>query len=101
MTIVIRKRRFGKTTELIKKAAETKGYIVCINLNECSRVFAVSKEMGLDINFPISFDEFLSKKYHGQGIKNFLIDNADMLLQELSSVPISCISMTYSSDTTQ
>jgi hypothetical protein len=51
-------------------------------------VFAVSKEMGLNIPFPMSYDEFLSHKYHGVGVKSVHVDNADLLLQYISDVPV-------------
>jgi hypothetical protein len=85
--------RSGKTTELIRLSAETGGYIVCLNMDEASRIQFQSQEMGLKIPFPITFDEFKSHQYYGRGIKGFLIDNADMLLKSMSSVPVLAITM--------
>lgn len=83
----------GKTTELIKKSAETGDYIVCHRLDESNRIQAEAQEMGLQIPLPITYDEFLKKRYYGKGISGFLIDNADMFLQSLSNVPINSITV--------
>lgn len=83
----------GKTTQLIKISAETGAYIVCLNMDEAARIQHQSQQMNLKIPFPITFDEFISRKYYGAGIKGFLIDNIEMLLQSMSNVPILAITM--------
>ena len=93
MRMIYRPRGEGKTTELIKISAEKQQYIVCINQMECSRIFSQARLMGLDIPFPITFDEFIKREYYGKGIKGFLIDNADQLLQYMSSVPVEAITV--------
>ena len=55
----------------------------------------LAKEMGLNINFPLSFSEFIKNEYYAKGIKKIHIDNADMLLQKLTNVKIATISMNY------
>lgn len=94
MKVICRGRQEGKTIEAIKMSAETGSYIVCYSQRECSRVFQVAQEMGLNILFPISFDEFLSKKYYSRHIKGFIIDNADMLLQHLTPIRVECVTLT-------
>ena len=81
-------RQTGKTMELIKLSAEGWYYIVCHSRQEAHRVYGKAIEMGLDIPLPITYDEFLGRQYHSRGVRGFLIDNADMLLSRLSSVPI-------------
>jgi hypothetical protein len=76
----------GKTTKLIKMASETDGYIVCHSIDECSRIFADARMLGVKINQPITYEEFRSKKY-GR-IKNFYIDNIENFLQYLTNVPV-------------
>ncbi len=94
MQIISRKRRMGKTTELIRMSAETFAYIVVPTKNDASKVSQMAREMGLDIPFPLSFDEFIRGQYYGKNIKGFLIDNADMLLQYMSKgVAIKAISL--------
>jgi hypothetical protein len=83
----------GKTTELIKKSAESGDYIVCHQLAEVNRIQMEARRMGLRIPLPITYDEFLKKRYHSKGISGFLIDNADMFLQSLSDVPINNITV--------
>jgi len=82
--LIIRPMRGGKTTELIKRCAERGGYIVCRSLEEAGRIFGQAKQMGLKIPFPISYDEFVNRKYYGKGVKKFHIDNIDMLVIYIS-----------------
>lgn len=94
MQIILRKKQMGKTAELIRMSAETLAYIVVPTKNDASKVSQMAKEMGLDIPFPLSFDEFIRGQYYGKNIKGFLIDNADMLLQYMSKgVAIKAISL--------
>lgn len=93
MKKIIDKIRSGKTTQLIKMSAETGAYIVCLSMEDAARIQRQSQQMNLKIPFPITFDEFVSRKYYGAGVKGFLIDNADMLLQSMSNVPVLAITM--------
>lgn len=83
----------GKTTELIKKSAESGDYIVCSRHDEANRIQAEAQDKGFKIPLPITYDEFLKKRYYEKGIRGFLIDNADMFLQSLSNVPINSITV--------
>ncbi len=83
----------GKTTELIKKSAETGDYIVCHGLDEANRIQYEAQQMGLDIPLPITYAEFVEKRYQGRNISGFLIDNLEMFLQYLSNVPVNAITM--------
>ena len=67
----------GKTTRLIKKCAKEGGYIVCLSLDECSRIASIAKDLELNINFPISFGEFISGQYYAKGIKKFHPSNIE------------------------
>ena len=49
--------------------------------------------MGLDIPLPITYADFVEKRYHGRNISGFLIDNLEMFLQYLSNVPVNAITM--------
>ena len=89
MRIIEFGRGAGKTYQLITKAAENNAYIVCRDRKEAERIFQAALDRGLDINFPITFEEFANKKYYGAGIKKFMIDDVDILLEHLSGVPIS------------
>lgn len=84
MKIIYKKRRAGKTTELINIAANGFYYIICTTTEEAGRVARQAEELGKDIPMPISFDEFVNKRFNPAGIKGFLIDNADLLLQHIA-----------------
>jgi hypothetical protein len=49
-------------------------------------------QMGLNIPLPITYDEFIQKRY-GRNISGFLIDNLDLFLKHLSNVPINAVTM--------
>jgi len=97
MEIIYKPRQLGKTTEIIKLSAKNGGYIVCMSHSEAERVFQQARTMKLNIPFPITFHEFITGEYYGKGIKSFLIDNAEILLQQISRVPIEAISFTIQS----
>jgi hypothetical protein len=93
MQIICRGRCNGKTIEAIKISAEKGCYIICHSQKECTRIFHLAKEMGLDIPFPITFDEFKGGRYYAGGVKGFIVDNAEILLQSMSPVPIRAITV--------
>lgn len=93
MRKIIASQGMGKTTELIKSSAENGYYIVCHQKHECQRISKQAERMGLNIPFPITFSEFVDKDYHSPGIKGFLIDNVDMLIEYISLVPVAAITM--------
>ena len=94
MKIILASRRMGKTTLLIREAAAQGYYIVCHSREECSRIFGMAKELELDINFPITYDEFLKSNYSLRGVKGIVIDNVDLLIRRLSKVIVHTITMT-------
>ena len=84
----------GKTTDLMKISAENNYYIVCSLRREADRMFHDAREIwGLDIPLPITFDEFIKGEYYGKGIKGFLVDNAELLIQRMSRVPVFAITV--------
>jgi hypothetical protein len=92
MRIIHKKRQTGKTTELIKEAAKKDLYMVCMNKDTVNRVVEEAVRMDLHINYPLTFSEFFNHRFNGRGIKGFLIDDADMLIKEMSKgVPIEAI----------
>lgn len=84
MKIIFKEPRTGKTTELIKRCAILGGYIVCKDKRNADYIIEMATELGAKIPYPITFDEFLSKRYYGKGVDRFYIDNADMLLQKIA-----------------
>ena len=93
MKIIFRPRQSGKTQELIKESSKEWSYIVCHSREEAKRISRIAMEMSLNIPFPITFDEFLGHKYHSKGIKSFLIDNVEWILEQLTDIPIRTITM--------
>ncbi len=83
-----------KTLELIKLSHQTYNYIVCYNKQEAYRIQQEAKELNYSIPFPITYDEFIKKEYHGKNIQGFLIDNADELLQYMSRIEVKAVSLT-------
>lgn len=94
MNVVTGRPGAGKTRAILQQCAREGGYIVCLNKDECHRVQTEAIKDGFDIPLPITFSDFLCRKYYGPGIGKFHIDNADLLLQSLTSVKIDSISVT-------
>jgi hypothetical protein len=98
MNVILRHRKSGRTQSLIELCAEAEGrgevsYIVCSSHVEAHRIAETAKEFNLNIGFPITYHEFLKGEYFGRNIKNFFIDNADHLLQSITTVPIKAVTM--------
>lgn len=89
MKITVSKKGTGKTTNLIKRCFEENQkpnnltYIVCASRQEVEYVAKMAKKLKIDIPFPMSFYELL--RHSGRGyIRNILIDDFDVCLQQLS-----------------
>jgi hypothetical protein len=93
MKVIIRPRRAGKTVEAIKLAAEHGYYIVVPNQVQARDVMKRAQEMSLNIPLPITWNEFTHQQYYGRHIKGFVIDNLDMCLRSMSSVPIELVTL--------
>ena len=100
LRVICKPKGSGKTEELIKRCAELGGCIVCCGKSECRRIKVVIQELYLEgkidhiISYPITYDEFLRFDYHHVATESFHIDNADMLLQYMSKVPILTVTIT-------
>lgn len=97
MKKIVMKKGQGKTEELIKQSANNSGYIVCRSMLLAEAILFRAKQLGLSIPMPITYDEFINKRYRGRGIKSFLIDDVDVLLQYMTKVTISAITLTEDS----
>lgn len=93
--MIIKPRGGGKTTDLIKIAHERHGYIVCRNFTEAERVHKESRKMGFDILFPMTYQEFMDRSYRGVDVREFYIDDAQALLQQLTAIPIEAITLNH------
>ena len=91
-------RQSGRTTKLIEMAAESEArgevcYIVCHSHTEAYRISQIARRRGLNIGFPLTYDEFLQRKYHAHNIHHLYIDNAEMLIQYMSTLPIAAMTI--------
>lgn len=98
MNIIIGKRCSGKTTELIKKSAEKRIYILVATRHRAEALDKYAKNMGLDIPFPVTIEEYLKgSKFRGSCIRRdgLLIDDADDVLQQIfAGIPIREVTIT-------
>lgn len=96
MNIIYKSKGKGKTTELIKMSAEKNLYILVADRNRQREVFNLSRDLNLNIPFPITVEEyFRSGKLRGSFISTILIDDADDVLQQIfNTVVIDTITIT-------
>ena len=57
MKVISKGRRQGKTYDMIKLASENKGYILCSTVHQAQHIYNLSKDMGMDIHFPITYTD--------------------------------------------
>lgn len=87
--ILISGRQTGRTTELIRWAAEEQKYplgrmrfIVCMSQREAIRIFRVAEDMGLSIRFPVTWREMMEWNPRFRDAE-FGIDNLSLMLPQL------------------
>lgn len=86
--IIVRSRQGGKTTELIRRAAESGGYIVCTDQRRARQIAEHAREMGLNIPFPLTASEWQKRDYHQSGVRGLLFDDLDRIIQAMTAVPV-------------
>lgn len=95
MEIIFRARQEGKTFDLIKKSYVGGFTIVCPDRNNCNRILQQASIMGLTIPQPITFVDFLERKFLSQRIKGFLIDDSEKIFQYVAAhIPVLAITIT-------
>lgn len=95
MKVIMLERGKGKTTELVKISAETQTYILTATKQNVEHICQIADDLGLNIPYPITVNEYLNGKLRGSFIKNILIDNADCVLQSIfNTVQIDAITLT-------
>jgi hypothetical protein len=94
METIIKPRRGGKTLELIKRVDDHNGYIVCINMIECERVFRFAQKSGFNINMPVTWADFLNGKFRGYRGGMIYFDNIDLMLQNSTGATIGGVTLT-------
>ena len=94
--IIIRSRQGGKTTELIRRAPETGGYIVCTDQRRARQIAQQARDMGLNIPFPLTAREWQERNYHPPGVRGLLFDDLDRIIQSMTAVPM--LAATWTAD---
>ena len=82
MKAIVRPRQMGKTSELIKLAANTDSTILCVRHSHIRSVVDLAKKIGYAIPEPMSVDSFQKPK-HIDRPRRILIDNAEWVLIDL------------------
>lgn len=87
MQIIASARRTGKTSQLIKMAAGKNGFIVVPHDGMADFVMGLAKEMGVEINRPVTIRDVLNNSSTLAGRKigtPLFFDNVEMMLGRLA-----------------
>ena len=96
--IILKPRQTGRTTEMIKMAAEHNLYIVTTNRQRALYIVKMAQDLGLNILFPITVRELpIRPNFATQEV---LIDDADQVLEYLVGTRIKAITMEDSKNDT-
>lgn len=93
--VILQDRGTGKTTRAIQESAKTGRYILVPRESMAHHVFQKSKEMGLEIPFPITLADIHRRDSISNVIANhgIIIDEGLMVLKKLLNIPIHMITM--------
>lgn len=80
MRVINLRRGEGKTTEIIKAADKKNGTIVCHTETDVRSIKKRAREMGCEINNPVSYFDLIEGRLNGKGIRDIHIDNIDDIL---------------------
>lgn len=95
MEKIIKPRRTGKTTDLIKISEKTGIYILTADRIRAGYVFNTAQEQKRNIPFPVTLRDYQRTGFRGSFINHILIDDADVVLQELfKTVQVEALTMT-------
>lgn len=98
MKILAWPRQSGRTSEIIKMCAEEGGYIITRSIEAAYKIREQARIMGLSIPFPLSYKEFVDKKYYPRGVEKFYIDDVEALLSYIApAVKIEAVTICYDS----
>ena len=86
--IIVRSRQGGKTTELIRRAADAQAYIVCTDQRRARQIAVQARDMGLSIPFPLTAHEWQERHYHPPGVRGLMFDDLDRIIQGMTTVPV-------------
>ena len=95
MNAIMGKRGSGKTTALIKLSSKHQIYILVLNRERQKQLFQQAHDLGYQIPYPITLDDYLGDKLRGSYIREILIDDVDEILKYIfASVKINTVSLT-------
>ena len=95
MNAIIGKRGSGKTTALIKLSSKHQLYILVLNRERQKQLFQQAHDLGYQIPYPITLDDYLRDKLRGSHIREILIDDVDDILKYIfATVKINTVSLT-------
>lgn len=83
MKIIIGGRQTGKTTQLIKEAAEVDGFIVAWSRERAAQIFNMAEDLGIHIRNPISLHDLMRCRLAGSYITTLYIDDAERMLSQI------------------
>lgn len=95
--IIVGSRGSGKSTELIKMSADENIYILTGTKSQAECLFNQARKMGLNIPFPVTWEEFTRGHLQGTPIQEdgVLIDEASHLLSRvLKGIPVKAVTWT-------
>lgn len=96
MLKIIKGRRTGKTTKLIKISENTQAYILVANRKRQQLIANMAISIGGNIPYPVTVEDYMKNSFRGSFIKNILIDDADDVLKTIfCTVNIDAITMSY------
>lgn len=78
------KRHAGKTTQLIRRAANANGYIVARDTSRVELIQRMARDLDVDIRAPMTFREFIEGSFYPPGCSPIWIDDVDELLRYLA-----------------
>lgn len=95
--LIVGSRRSGKTTALIEKAASDNLYILTGTKAQARCIFDRAKQMGYDIPFPVTWEEFQRTEFRGSSIQRdgLLIDELEHIMcRAFKHIPIKGVTWT-------
>lgn len=83
MKIIVGGRRTGKTTALLKEAAENNAVIVTTDKHRAEILFNQARDLGLSIRMPVSLQDLKRSRLAGSFVNSLYIDEAEYVLAHL------------------
>lgn len=74
----------GKTVKCIRLAAKHNSHIVCLSDRERRSIIRMSSKLGLEIQPPITYGEFIDGHFSSLDVNSVIIDNVDQLVDYIA-----------------